>query len=117
MQSRIGIIEQAVNEATVTPSQQSWFAKLPRPIAAPLNMYVADLKALMDDLNLLPGRDFIVVDVRRTDMDVSSPQQSVQSTADQPTQEPDSVMHPCAINLPAQSFYQTLPTVYQVLKG
>ena len=73
MQSRMRVIEQVINGATLTPTQQTWFAKLPKPISAPLGMDVADLKALMDAHNLSSVRDFILVDVRRADMDVSSP--------------------------------------------
>ncbi|GFZ44254.1 hypothetical protein JCM24511_01976 [Saitozyma sp. JCM 24511] len=66
--------------------------------SGPGHMSVAELKALMDDPSLRAGVDFLVVDVRRTDLD-----------------EPGAVIIPRAINVPAQTFQQTLPTLVTVL--
>jgi hypothetical protein len=48
-----------------------WYASLPAPQAAPLQMAVSELKALIDDSKKRAGVAYVVVDVRRADMDVS----------------------------------------------
>jgi hypothetical protein len=53
-------------------STAPWYASLPAPRAAPLQMAVSDLKGLKDDPARRAGVDYVVVDVRRADMDVSS---------------------------------------------
>jgi len=55
---------------------------------------------MLADKEVIVGKDYIVVDVRRTDLD-----------------ESDAVVLPNAINLPAQSFHQTLPNVLAVLQN
>ncbi|QPK66863.1 hypothetical protein CNBG_10060 [Cryptococcus deuterogattii R265] len=79
--------------------QPTFSASQPTPVASPIDISARELKELMDDATLTPGKDYVVVDVRRTDLD-----------------EPGSVIHPCAINLPAQSLYQTLPVVFMTLR-
>ncbi|GFZ45068.1 hypothetical protein JCM24511_02794 [Saitozyma sp. JCM 24511] len=74
-------------------------AGLRTPTAMPLRMTVTELRALMDDPALVAGKDYLVVDVRRTDMD----------------EAPTNMVHPAAINLPAQTFHQTLPVIYALL--
>lgn len=51
--------------------QPTWFASLPTPVASPIDISARELKELMDDATLTPGKDYVVVDVRRTDLDVS----------------------------------------------
>lgn len=55
-----------------TTSALPWYASLPAPRATPLQMAVSELKALKDDPARRAGVDYVVVDVRRADMDVSS---------------------------------------------
>jgi hypothetical protein len=43
---------------------------LPTPTAMPMRITAAELRALMDDPALDAGKDYLVVGVRRTDMDV-----------------------------------------------
>jgi hypothetical protein len=49
-----------------------WHANLPAPRATPLQMAVSELKTLKNDPARRAGVDYVVVDVRRADMDVSS---------------------------------------------
>lgn len=42
----------------------------PPPTSVAVGFSVAQLKALLDDPDKVAGRDYLVVDVRRTDMDV-----------------------------------------------
>ncbi|RSH91008.1 hypothetical protein EHS25_010184 [Saitozyma podzolica] len=72
---------------------------LPTPTAMPMRITAAELRALMDDPALDAGKDYLVVDVRRTDMD----------------EAPSNIVHPSAVNLPAQTFHQTLPVIYALL--
>ncbi|EKD05002.1 hypothetical protein A1Q2_00701 [Trichosporon asahii var. asahii CBS 8904] len=78
-----------------TPSLSS----LPTPSATPLHMTVRELQEIMNNPALAAGQDYLVIDVRRDDMDA----------------EPFQCVHPAAVNLPAQSFYQTLPMIYCLL--
>jgi hypothetical protein len=52
-------------------AKKTWYSDLPTPTANPADISVSELRALMDDPGLVAGRDYIVVDVRRTDLDVS----------------------------------------------
>jgi len=75
---------------TSATSEEPWHAAYPSPISKP------DIITRAETLHLLetatPGKDFILVDVRRTDF------------------EGGTIRH--SINLPAQSLYPTLPAVY-----
>lgn len=51
-----------------------WHDSLPAPQSTPPSLAPAELAAKIQ--NELPGKDYIVVDVRRTDMEVSEVQQS-----------------------------------------
>ncbi|GFZ42348.1 hypothetical protein JCM24511_00063 [Saitozyma sp. JCM 24511] len=84
---------------SVPNAKKTWYSDLPTPTANPADISVSELRALMDDPGLVAGRDYIVVDVRRTDLD----------------EEPAIVVHPAAVNLPAQSFHQTLPMIFSLL--
>jgi hypothetical protein len=53
-------------------STAPWHASLSAPRATPLQMAVSDLKGLKDDPARRAGVDYLVVDVRRADMDVSA---------------------------------------------
>ncbi|WVQ91626.1 hypothetical protein IAS59_006080 [Cryptococcus gattii] len=52
--------------------QPTWFASQPTPVPSPIDISVRELKELMDDATLTPGKDYVVVDVRRTDLDCDS---------------------------------------------
>lgn len=51
--------------------QPTFSASQPTPVASPIDISARELKELMDDATLTPGKDYVVVDVRRTDLDVS----------------------------------------------
>jgi len=108
----------------VTPP---WHVKLPAPRASPLQLGVSDLYASMAEPNRRAGVDYLIVDVRRADMDVSlgeTPKLKEHEVCDRiaplqlnpPLQEPEGkMMIPGAINLPAQTFHQTLPSLLPIL--
>ncbi|GHJ89542.1 hypothetical protein NliqN6_5944 [Naganishia liquefaciens] len=73
-----------------------WFDHLPQPVSQPAHMSIHELHERMT--SKVAGKEFIVVDVRRTDI-----------------AEPDDHIIKQAINLPAQTFYQTLPGIFSVL--
>ncbi|GHJ83960.1 hypothetical protein NliqN6_0362 [Naganishia liquefaciens] len=75
----------------------NFFDRFPPPKATVPRLDVEELAALMAS-DKVAGRDYVVVDVRRTDLE-----------------EEVHFVHPSAINLPAQSFYQTLPTSGRLL--
>ncbi|WVO21739.1 uncharacterized protein IAS62_003051 [Cryptococcus decagattii] len=49
--------------------QPTWFASLLTPAASPIDISARELKELMDDATSIPCKDYVVVDVRRTDLD------------------------------------------------
>lgn len=93
-----------------TPSLSS----LPTPSATPLHMTVRELQEIMNNPALAAGQDYLVIDVRRDDMDVCRIT-FLRAVAHFLQAEPFNVVHPAAVNLPAQSFYQTLPMIYCLL--
>lgn len=80
--------------------QPTWFASLLTPAASPIDISARELKELMDDATSIPCKDYVVVDVRRTDLDVS--------LTFEKSLVWDCVIHPCAINLPAPSIRHCL---------
>ncbi|KAJ9094065.1 hypothetical protein QFC21_006166 [Naganishia friedmannii] len=87
----------------VAPAQHTFanfFDRLPKPVATPGSITVDELTALMRDEGEVAGHTYVVVDVRRMDLE-----------------EEVHYVLPSAINLPAQSFYQTLPTVGTLLSS
>ncbi|PVG01339.1 Rhodanese-like protein [Serendipita vermifera] len=82
----------------INPVQETqplpWHASLPQPVSKPERISCEELKALMEG-DLINGKDYIVVDVRRTDFE-------------------DGFIKG-ALNLPAHSFYQTLPAIVAIL--
>ncbi|KAI0337555.1 arsenate reductase [Trametopsis cervina] len=72
-----------------------WARPLPHPKSSPAHIEPSDVADLIR--TKIPGVDFIVVDTRRQDWEASFVR--------------------TAINLPAQSFHQTLPTVLPLLKN
>jgi hypothetical protein len=57
--------------ANAAPSNEpAWHASLPQPVSRPKNITAEELKALITKEGAVSGRDYIVVDVRRTDFEV-----------------------------------------------
>ncbi|KAM3515848.1 hypothetical protein MY11210_000619 [Beauveria gryllotalpidicola] len=88
-------------DANAPPSGEAppWWAGLPEPQAACETIENSEVMALLEKTFAGPKhakRDFLLVDVRRTDWDGGTVATS--------------------INLPAQSFFQTRPVVYQLCK-
>lgn len=80
-------------------SDAPWYAGLPEPQATCETMENSEVMKLLEKLKEAGKHDtrkFLLVDVRRTDWDGGTIATS--------------------INLPAQSFYQTRPVVYQLCK-
>ncbi|KAG8993740.1 hypothetical protein FRB94_006370 [Tulasnella sp. JGI-2019a] len=77
------------------PASTAWHAIFPSPQAAVGVIAPADLATILKSQELISGKDFIVVDVRRTDF--------------------ENFCIKGAVNLPAHSFYQTLPTIVTIL--
>ncbi|BEJ11539.1 hypothetical protein CspHIS471_0109610 [Cutaneotrichosporon sp. HIS471] len=77
----------------------SWHVAFPQPKSTPAEITAQDLGALTGT----PGVDYIVIDVRRTD---------IIGDADAAR-----AMIPGALNLPAQTLYPTLPTAGLLLKN
>ncbi|KAJ7066440.1 Rhodanese-like domain-containing protein [Mycena amicta] len=78
-------------------SGTEWHAIFPTPSSAPEWISSAELASIMMDSQKEVFRDYVVVDVRRTDFE-------------------DFAVVGC-LNLPAHSFYQTLPTIIKILGG
>ncbi|KAF7323787.1 Rhodanese domain-containing protein [Mycena kentingensis (nom. inval.)] len=72
-----------------------WHAAFPTPSSIPDAISATELAAILKDPKKDVLRDYIVVDVRRTDF--------------------EDVFIPGALNLPAHSFYPTLPTILKLL--
>ncbi|KAL5533944.1 hypothetical protein ACEPAG_404 [Sanghuangporus baumii] len=84
------------DQSKATPSvTPSWAAGLPEPLSAPESITVEALVELIKTSSKTPGKDYIVVDVRRTDF--------------------ENYAIPGAINFPAHSFYPTRAGVISVL--
>ncbi len=56
---------------TMPTKAPTWYDHLPKPQSQPQDLTVSELKAIMEDEKKERGMDYIVVDVRRADMDVS----------------------------------------------
>ncbi|KAL7409992.1 hypothetical protein BDY24DRAFT_344543 [Mrakia frigida] len=87
--------------AAALPKPPSWFAHLPSPVSKPAGLSIDELHAFLEKEKagqLKGGVDWIVVDVRRTDIEA-----------------PNDYFIPSAVNLAAQTFYQTLPALYPML--
>lgn len=89
----------------------SWHASLPSPESTPSEITPAELAALPG----VPGVGYVVVDARRTDI-IGVRTISFEAHADGQDEDAAHAMIPSAINLPAQTFYPTLPVVGQLLK-
>jgi hypothetical protein len=55
----------------MSEAKKTWFSDLPAPTSIPTDISVSELGTLMDDPGLTAGKDYIIIDVRRTDLDVS----------------------------------------------
>ncbi|KAJ8101966.1 Rhodanese-like domain-containing protein [Lipomyces tetrasporus] len=79
---------------TVTRTEAPWYVGYPEPRTEAATISRLELLHLFRDLKK-PGRDFVLVDLRRTDHDGGTIRGS--------------------INLPAQSLYPTIPVLYSLL--
>ncbi|KAK9242909.1 Rhodanese-like domain-containing protein [Lipomyces tetrasporus] len=79
---------------TVTRTEAPWYAGYPEPRTEAATISRLELLHWFRDLKK-PGRDFVLVDLRRTDHDGGTIRGS--------------------INLPAQSLYPTIPVLYSLL--
>jgi len=68
-----------------------WHSAFPQPKGNGQPLAVEDLYALIKDSSKVPGKDYLVIDTRRADFETA--------------------FIKGAINLPAHSFYPTLPTI------
>ncbi|TXT06178.1 hypothetical protein VHUM_03651 [Vanrija humicola] len=84
-----------------TTTKAPWHAALPKPTSTPASVTVAELREIAK--TKAAGKEYIVVDARRADFDVSDPGSNF--------------IHPAAINLPAHTLYQTLPVVAPLLQN
>ncbi|KAG9258135.1 Rhodanese-like domain-containing protein [Emericellopsis atlantica] len=85
--------------ADATQKEEPWWASFPEPKAACERIEASTVKDMIladKDSGKGAARDFLLVDVRRTDYEGGTIATS--------------------INLPAQSFYQTRPVTYQLCK-
>lgn len=98
-------------------TEQPWYRGLPVPEATSIAMSVHELHHLSTSGKL--GETYIVIDVRRTDIDVRTgvPRSKLAGLVlIRKSQEGEGrYLLPSAINLPAQTFYQTLPALFHVL--
>jgi arsenical-resistance protein 2 len=79
------------------PEPKEWWAVLPAVRSAPPTISADAVMKLFDDMDLSPTpRTFLLVDVRRTDWEGGTIKTS--------------------LNLPAQSFYQTRKTLFDLLE-
>jgi hypothetical protein len=53
-----------------TMSSANWHDVLPQPVSKPDRISVEELHALVGDESKVAGKDFVVVDVRRSDIEV-----------------------------------------------
>lgn len=96
-----------------------WAVSLPVPKSNPVEIAAADVVNLLRTKR--PGEDFLIVDVRRTDWEVSSWRQDLNGIhilfrVDVDVVSIKNTFVRTAINLPAQSFYQTIPSLLPMLR-
>ncbi|KAK0649475.1 Rhodanese-like domain-containing protein [Cercophora newfieldiana] len=82
---------------STTTQPPPWHAAYPAPKTTPASMTRAEVLALMDSAAASAGKNYILVDLRRNDHEGGTIRGSV--------------------NLPAQSLYPALPTVYTMFKA
>jgi arsenical-resistance protein 2 len=90
-----------------------WFDALPTPKSVPRQLTVKELHQLLRDPERSAG--VLVVDVRRADIEVDH-RIPLLIKCWLIFQPPMNMMLPRAINLPAQTFFQTLPTLLPILQ-
>jgi arsenical-resistance protein 2 len=95
----------------MTSARPKWFDSLPAPISTPKQITPGDLHELLHGQT---GAKVVVVDVRRADIEVKQHLCGTVYHTDV-IQGDQAVMLPSAINLPAQTFHQTLPTLVPIL--
>lgn len=106
-------------------SQQPWHAAYPTPRnAQPGNLTREELIKMIKGSNRVAGRDFVLVDLRRNDHEVRSPPGCRVNVLGKDRGPLIYVHIPFqggiirgSINLPAQSLYPTIPTLYSMFKA
>lgn len=91
MSSEVTVTQSSTQVTTTGP----WHSIFPDPVSAPQAITPEGLAALLRHNAVTLGKDFIVIDARRVDFEVACIRG--------------------AINLPAHSFYQTLPSIVATL--
>ncbi|KAI5121161.1 hypothetical protein M0805_007158 [Coniferiporia weirii] len=84
------------DQSTVAPGA-SWSIGLPEPLSSPVSISAEEVASFIKTGSKAPGKDYIIVDVRRTDF--------------------ENYAIPGALNLPAHSFYATRSGAVSVLSG
>lgn len=85
-------------ETDTKPAPAPWYAAFPEPQSDLMNISRAEvLEMLRGNTGEVIGKDFVLVDLRRNDFEGGTIRGS--------------------LNLPAQSLYPTLPTIYAVFKS
>ncbi|KAK3326808.1 Rhodanese-like domain-containing protein [Apodospora peruviana] len=79
------------------PAPSPWYAAYPEPQSELVNISREEVLEMLKSDVSVPGRDFVLVDLRRNDFEGGTIRGS--------------------INLPAQSLYPTLATVYNLFKA
>lgn len=96
MSSEVPAIQSSAQDSTTAASPAApWYAIFPDPVSTPEAITPEGLAALLRHHAVTLGKDFLVIDVRRVDFEVACIRG--------------------AINLPAHSFYQTLPSIIATL--
>ncbi|KAH8155734.1 uncharacterized protein LAJ45_00744 [Morchella importuna] len=77
------------------PEQKPWHASYPKPVSTAVFLPQETVLEWMESSEKVPGRDFVLVDLRRMDHEGGTIRDS--------------------INLPAQTMYHSIPALYNLL--
>ena len=96
-------------------TEEPWHAAFPKPVSLPAFISREETLALFD--TQVPGRDFILVDTRRTDFEVCPPSfhphLTVPLVNERGEKQGGAIEN--SVNLPAQSFYTVREAVYDLM--
>lgn len=96
-----------------TAPEAPWHAAYPAPKSEAVGIFQSDLLAMLED-GKEPGKDYILVDLRRNDHAVRWTQADRLSGSDISLQGGTIAG---SINLPAQNLYPSIPTLYTLIKA
>ncbi|GAB7338242.1 hypothetical protein MBLNU457_4573t3 [Dothideomycetes sp. NU457] len=85
-------------------AEKPWYAAYPESRSQPATLSRRELRDMIHG-GKVPGRDLLIVDLRRTDHEVSQPFPTNGGTI------------AGSINLPAQTLHPTIPTLYNFMKA